>query len=238
MPRAKRCSPGGLAYHVINRGNGRGQIFYTPGDYAAFIDAMVDTVRIAPMRILGYCLMPNHWHLVLWPSNDGDLSRFVGWLTNTHVRRYRRFRDSDGMGHLYQGRFKSFVIEEDYHLLRVLRYVEANPVRARLVERAEDWKWSSVSARMAGAKLLHDWPVDRPANWNELINETQSINELRLVREAVKRSAPLGSNSWVETIAKKLCLESTLRPLGRPRRAKSQVHKKQDIIKTVAGTVS
>ena len=81
------------------------------------------------MRLLGFCLMPNHWHVVLWPFEDGDLSRYIGWVTNTHVKRYREHYHDRGAGHLYQGRFKELPVQDDYHLLTVLRYVEANPLR-------------------------------------------------------------------------------------------------------------
>ena len=105
------------------------------GDYRAFLQAMGDALRVVPMRILGWCLMPNHWHLALWPRDDGDLSRYVGWVSNTHVRRHNRFHGLDGQGHLYQGRCKSFPVQEDGHLLCVGRYVEANALRAGLVPR-------------------------------------------------------------------------------------------------------
>ena len=140
MPRTARASLGGLTYHVLNRGNARAQVFHKPEDYQAFLDMMVQaTIRI-PMRILAYCLMPNHFHLALWPHLDHDLSRWMHWLLTTHVRRYlRHYRSS---GHVWQGRFKAFPIQEDEHLLVVLRYVERNPLRAGLVQRAEDWEWS------------------------------------------------------------------------------------------------
>ncbi len=127
MPRTARASLGGLTYHVLNRGNARAQVFHKPEDYQAFLDMMVQaTIRI-PMRILAYCLMPNHFHLALWPHLDHDLSRWMHWLLTTHVRRYlRHYRSS---GHVWQGRFKAFPIQEDEHLLVVLRYVERNPLR-------------------------------------------------------------------------------------------------------------
>jgi putative transposase len=147
MPRVGRIAPGGVIYHVLNRGNGRRQVFLKDGDYLAFIKLLAQVREAVPVDLLAYCLMPNHWHLVLRPAADGDLSKFMLRLTTAHVRRhYAHYHDTAG-GHLYQGRFKNFPIEEDPHLLTVLQYVEANALRARLVRRAENWKWGSLYAR-------------------------------------------------------------------------------------------
>ena len=125
MPRKLRNSRGGLAYHVMNRGNGRAAIFHKPADYEAFLGMLAQVRQAEPgVRVLGFCLMPNHWHLVLWPKADGQLSRFVQRLATTHVRRHHAHYHVQAGGHLYQGRFKAFPIQEDEHLLSVLRYVE------------------------------------------------------------------------------------------------------------------
>jgi len=144
MGRPLRTALGGLIYHVLNRGNGRMQIFNTDSDYNAFENVIAQACERVPMRILSYSVMPNHWHMVLWPQQDGDLSRFVNWLTLTHTQRWHAHRHSAGSGHLYQGRFKSFIVQRDEYLLTVCCYVERNAVRADLVERAENWRWSSL----------------------------------------------------------------------------------------------
>ena len=131
MPRTARASAGGYCYHVLNRGNARQEVFHKNADYEAFRRLMIEASARLPMRVVGYCLMPNHFHLVLWPHEDGDLSRFMQWLLTSHVRRYHRHYG--GSGHVWQGRFKSPVIEADEHLLTVMRYVEANPLRASMV---------------------------------------------------------------------------------------------------------
>ena len=142
MPRTARSCSGGYTYHVLNRGNARATVFHKPDDYDAFLDLMAESSVRTPMRILAYCLMPNHFHLALWPRGDGDVSRWMHWLMTTHVRRHLgRYRSS---GHVWQGRFKAFPIQEDEHLLAVLRYIERNPLRAGLVGRAEEWRWSSL----------------------------------------------------------------------------------------------
>ena len=137
MGRPLRTAPGDLVYHVLNRANGRQPLFEKDGDYAAFERVLAEACQRVPMRILAYCVMPNHWHLVLWPYLDGDLSHFMGWLTLTHTQRWHAHHHTVGHGHLYQGRFKSFLVQQDAHLLAVCRYVERNALRAGLVERAE-----------------------------------------------------------------------------------------------------
>jgi len=137
MPRVARVAPGGYVFHVLNRGNERRTIFEADGDYLAFLRVMAETAERVPVRILAWCLMPNHWHLLLWPKQDGELGQFMQRLTTTHVRRWRLFRQSVGHGHLYQGTYKSFPVDEDDHFYTVCRYVERNPLRAKLVRRAE-----------------------------------------------------------------------------------------------------
>jgi putative transposase len=126
-----------MVYHVLNRGNGRMRLFHKPGDYDAFVGLLGEVQKSVPVRILGYCLMPNHWHLVLWPERDGELPRFMQRLSTAHVRRRHAHYHADAGGHLYQGRYKSFPVQQDEHLLAVLRYVEANPIRAKLSDRAD-----------------------------------------------------------------------------------------------------
>jgi putative transposase len=147
MPRVGRAAAGGVIYHVLNRGNGRQRLFHKPQDYDAFVRLLAEVKEALPVRVLSYCLMPNHWHLVLWPHRDGELSRFILRLATAHVRRHFAHYHNTSGGHLYQGRFKSFPVQEDRHFLTVCRYVEANPIRANLVKRAEEWKWSSLRAR-------------------------------------------------------------------------------------------
>jgi putative transposase len=163
--------------------------------------------------------MRNHWHLVLWPKIAADMSRFIGWLCTTHVRRWRAHRGNAGEGHLYQGRFKSFLIQRDEHLLTVLRYVEGNPLRARIVKRAEDWPWSSLS-RTAGVNGVHvgltPWPVDRPHDWAQCVNERLDQSTLKQIQTSLSRNRPYGSEKWISITAKRMGLERTLRDPWRP----------------------
>jgi putative transposase len=172
MPRRLRCNTGGYVYHALNRAVGRATLFRKDGDYAAFESALREAKSWQPLRLLAYCLMPNHWHLLLWPEHDGDLSEFLRWLTVTHTQRYHAHYHTAGTGPLYQGRFKSFPVQEDGHLLTLQRYVERNPLRAGLARRAEGWRWSSLWQRSQGrgAAWLDEGPVPLPADWPGHVN--------------------------------------------------------------------
>ena len=171
------------------------------------------------MRLLSYCVMPNHWHFVVWPRRDGDLSEFFRWLTVTHTQRWHAHHRTSGTGPLYQGRFKSFPIQADDHFLTVCRYVERNALRANLVERAEAWQWSSLWRREQGgaASCLADWPLRRPPDWLDFVNGVQTESEVAAVRRCVQRGSPFGGPKWTNATATKLGLESSLRPRGRPK---------------------
>jgi putative transposase len=218
MGRPRRLSAGGVVYHVLNRANRRARIFHKARDYEAFVKILSEGLERTPCRVLGVCLMPNHWHLVVWPHGDGDLSRLIAWISNTHVKRYRQhYHDTIG-GHLYQGRFKSFPVQEDGHLLTVLRYVEANPLRAKLAARAGEWPWSSDSLRAGSfASLLSEWPVTRPADWSQWVESRWKDEELKDIRTSRDRGRPFGQSAWVQATARRLGLELTLRPRGRPK---------------------
>jgi len=223
MPRSSRITPGGMVFHVLNRGVGRQKLFGKDADYAAFESIVEETLEKLPMRICGYCLMPNHWHLIFWPENDGDLAAFMQRLTVTHVTRWQKHRKKVGEGHVYQGRFKSFPVEADDHFYQVARYVERNALRANLVQLAEDWRWSSlwrwVHGKPEDRRWLTDWPVPRPRRWLQLVNEVQTEAELDALRRSVIGGQPFGGAEWIEQAVKPLGLEHTLRPRGRPRKS-------------------
>ena len=222
MPRHARIAPGGIVYHCLNRGNGRSALFRKPADYDAFERVLAEAMQRFPTRLLAYCLMPNHWHMVLWPDADGQMTRFLRWLTMTHSQRLHAHRGTAGTGHVYQGRFKSFPVQrDDRHLLSVLRYVERNALRASLVTRAQDWRWCSLRRRAAGdaERLLSDWPIDAPANWTALVNRPQSQAEIDALHRSIARGTPYGSEAWQLRTAKQLALQYTLRPRGRPVKA-------------------
>ena len=228
MPRARRNTPGGIVYHVLNRAVARAEMFKSDGDFGAFEKVLAEAVKRFGIRLLGYCVMSNHWHLVLWPAGDEQLSRFMQWLTVTHVRRWHANHETTGTGPLYQGRFKSFPVQSDEHLLIVLRYVERNPLRAGIVGRTEDWRWSSVWRRSQDQSgewivAIENWPVDAPRDWVRRVNAAQTDQELAAVRASIRRSRPFGDDRWTRRTAVKLKLESSLRNPWRPKKGKKAV---------------
>jgi putative transposase len=223
MGRPLRASVGGYLYHALNRGNGRGTIFHKDEDYAAFERVLCEAQEHVPgVRLLAYCLMPNHWHLVLWPKADGELSDLLHWLTLTHTQRWHVHYGKVGGGHLYQGRFKSFPMQDDEHFLAVCRYVERNALRAGLVKRAEDWRWGSLSRRLAAddpqRPILSSGPLPWPADWVKLVNRVQTEGELAAIRRCAERGQPYGGAIWTKRTAGRLGLASTLRQRGRPKK--------------------
>jgi putative transposase len=270
MPRPRRVTFADGCYHVINRGNGRANVFHTQDDFLAFERILSLACERVPMRILAWCLMHNHFHLVLWPRRDGDLADWMQWVTTCHVRRYHRHYR--GSGHVWQGRYKCFAAQPGKSLMTVLRYVERNPVRAGMVSKAQDWRFSSAaawaetgsgsrrvpdpvsagSARAAkgvrhrnfaepdpfsqapfpSGKLrrpenepdpsLAHWlvrgPAPRPQPWLRFVNREEEADQLARLRECVNRGAPFGNPTWREKTARKLGLESAVRPRGRPRK--------------------
>jgi putative transposase len=185
MPRTIRACFGGHVYHVLNRGNGQADVFHSLEDFASFVGLMQEANQKVSMRLVGYCLMMNHFHLMLWPHEDGDISRWMQWLMTTHVRKYHlKYQTS---GHVWQGRYKSFMVNEEEHYLTVLRYIERNPIRAGLVTRCEDWEWSSFqpTVRSGPAGLLSDGPVAKPPHWYQIVNGVESNEELKRIRDSI-----------------------------------------------------
>ena len=221
MPRPPRADESGGLYHALNRANLRAVIFHKDEDYAAFERVIAEGLELHDIQLFSYQLMPNHYHLVLRPLADGEMSRFMGWIGGTHTKRYHGHYHTRGQGHLYQGRYKSFPIQDDEHFLVVCRYVERNALRARLVERAEHWRWGSLWRWLQHPEpnplLLSPWPIPRLRNWVDRVTTPLTDDELEAVRKSSERGSPLGNQAWVEATVRRLRLESTIRPHGRPR---------------------
>ncbi len=202
------------------------KLFTTDEDFLAFERVLAEAQERHPIRILAWCIMSNHWHFVVWPRKEGELTAFFRWLAHTHAMRWRVSRHTVGYGHLYQGRFKSLPVQADEHLLTICRYVERNALTANLEKRAEDWRSNSLWVRMHGTPeqkaLLSEWPVEKPAYWIEWVNTPLTAKELKRLETALKRSQPFGSDRWVARTAGKLKLEHTLRREGRPSKQKAQ----------------
>jgi putative transposase len=216
MPRTARGCVAGYCYHVLNRGNAHSEVFRKPGDYAAFLQAIQEASLRVPMPLLAYCLLSNHFHLVVRPIADTDLSRWMHWLMTTHVRRYLKYYRHSG--HVWQGRFKAFATQDDEHLITVVRYVERNPLRARLVCRAEDWPWSSLGAwARAGidsTPRITEEEILRRGDWPEFVNAPMTEAECEAIRLSIRRNRPYGSESWTRFTAARLGLLSSVRSRG------------------------
>ena len=220
MPRRPRCCPAGTCYHVLNRAVARLPLFERAADYEAFTEVLQEALRREPLPIFAYSVMPNHWHFVVRPDADHQVSSFFRWLTHTHTMRWHASHHTVGTGHLYQGRFKAFPIEEDDHLLTVVRYVERNPLRANLCRRAEEWKYGSAWHRTNGTAvsdaILSQWPILRPAMWLDHVNQPLTAGEVDAIRKSIARGMPYGTEHWVSQTAARLEIKHTLRPRGRP----------------------
>ena len=227
MPRPPRVDRGGLIFHVMNRGNGRVTIFDDEDDFFAFERVLEEALGKRPeVQLLSHVVMPNHWHLVVRTTEDGVLSRFVSWLTLTHTHRWHAHRQNAGEGHLYQGRFRSFIVQQGGAMVRVCRYVERNPLRANLVTRAEDWRFGSLWRWSRGSTeqkaLLHAWPDPpgrRPPGWVDRVNTPVDEKEAEALRVCMRRDRPFGETTWRDHVIRQYGLESTLRARGRPRKA-------------------
>ena len=223
MSRPKRVCPAGEVFHVLNRAVARLTIFEKPDDYDAFLRVLEETWQVVPLPIFAMVVMPNHWHFVVRPDEDDQVTEFFWRLTLTHTMRWHAHYKTGGTGHLYQGRFKSFPVQCDEHLLRVMRYVERNPLCAHLVELAEQWRWGSAWARRqnrAEAPLWLAEPSDPalPRQWRAWVNKPQTEAEVAAIRHCIRRGTPYGTDRWMRSSAARLDLGTTLRPRGRPKK--------------------
>ena len=206
MPRIKRIDTEGFIYHVLNRANARMQIFDDFKDYQLFEAILEEAKERFDVNVLSYSIMPNHWHLVLIPKKDGELQKFMGWLTNTHTRRWHTLKNTIGQGHLYQGRYKSFICQDDDHFLTLVRYVERNPKKANLVKRAEDWRWGSLwrieNGTIEQKELISEWPVFKPENYLNWLEQPQTEEEEEHMKKSLERGSPYGDNNWTMKMIK------------------------------------
>ncbi|MFV2068980.1 MAG: transposase [Pirellulales bacterium] len=223
MARTKRVCPAGEVFHVLNRAVARLEIFEKPEDYDAFMRVLAETWEIVPLPIFAMVVLPNHWHFVVRPETDEQVSEFFRRLTVTHTMRWHAHYRTSGTGHLYQDRFKSLPIQNDAHLLTAMRYVERNPVRAGLVQAAETWQWSSAWQRQQPARKRAKWlsvPTDPslPRQWRRWVNKPQTEAEEKAFQACIKRGSPYGDDKWTKQSAARLGLQSTLRARGRPKK--------------------
>ena len=183
MPRAKRTLPDGVPQHIVNRGNRKGLIFRCDADYRGFLAAMAAAAERTVVRLSCFALMPNHFHLILWPYKGAEISTYMQILMNAHLRDILPRHNLRGLGHLYQARYRPHPIHNDLHFLNVCRYVESNARRAGLVERAELWPWCSLSCHgpAPDIHLVSPWPVHRPKDWLDQVNAPLRLRQPKTI---------------------------------------------------------
>lgn len=223
MSDRRRYFEEGYCYHALNRGAQRRRLFFSDADYADFEELMFETLARLQLPLFTYELMPNHWHFVVRPISKQQLSDFFQCLAGTHAKRFHAALGTIGEGHVYQDRFKSFPVQSDGHFLALCRYVERNALQANLVERAEDWRWSGLWRRLHDGdhQLTSEWPVARPGNWLERVNQPLNDAEVIAIARSIRRGIPLGNPNWTMETADRLGLQHTLRSKGRPPLARS-----------------
>lgn len=214
----------GVAFHVINRGVRRWRLFESDAEYQTCLLILGKARERYPLDLFAYCLMPNHFHLVVRPTVDGQLSHFMQWFTATHSRRWHLARKTTGTGAVYQGRFKAFPVQTDEHFLTVCRYVERNPLRAALVDLAEVWPWSSCAQRRRGVGpvRLAPWPVTPDGDWTSYVNAIESPRDVARLRAAANLGVPFGNADWTERVASTLGVRAEAGRIGRPRKMSSE----------------
>lgn len=225
MPLRRQKGTAGFVFHVINRGVRRSRLFDHDGDYRAWLTAFAEAQQRVPIDLFAYCVMPNHFHMVLRPQRDGDLAEFMRLGAGTHSKRWHECRGSRGTGAVYQGRYKAFPVASERYFLNACRYVEANARRAALVGRAEEWPWSSLAARCNNGHVLAltRWPILQPTDWTARVNQVPRDVELNALRLSVRRSRPFGPEVWARAMAATLGLERAFQEPGRPRKTTSGV---------------
>jgi putative transposase len=221
VPRPPRQIFAGQCYHIINRANRKAEVFHEPADYFAFIQLMAKAQEKIELSIFAAELMPNHVHLVVQPAANEDIARWMQWLFTTHARHYHAKYGSSG--HVWQGRYKHFAVQDDHYLIALLRYVERNALRAKLVNRAEDWRWGSLHWRGQRNPVIEltSPPLPLPQGWCEFVNQPQTAVELDAIRTCVNRQRPFGDPEWIARVANAAGLKQTLGAVGRPRKKKS-----------------
>ncbi len=223
MGRPKRSDAGGYCYHMLNRANLRATIFHKPADFDAFEKILDEALDQYEIDLFAYCLMPNHYHLLVRPRTDGIMARFGQYVGLTHTQRYHAHYHTTGQGHLYQGRYKSFPVQSDEHFLTVARYVERNAYAAKLCQQPEQWTYGSLyhwTQRTTASKTrLSSWPIRRRSDWAEHVAMDFSKAERQKLDWSARRGVPFGDEGWVESVARKFDLESTMRPRGRPKKS-------------------
>ncbi len=210
MPRIARGLAGGEIYHIINRGNRRAEIFHNTKDYEKFIKLMAEAKKMIDVKLYGFVLMPNHFHFIIEPNRAEDLSKYMQWLLTSYVRYYNKTYKTSG--HLWQGRYKSFIVQRNNYFLTLLNYVEQNPQRAKLKQ------WKFISSNSEINDIVDELPIELPENWEEIKKEVLNKKSKENIENSIQRQSPYGQDDWVNDTAKKYDIVSTINPRGRPKK--------------------
>jgi putative transposase len=222
MGRPLRTTLGGYVYHVRCKGLQPKGIFRSDADYIDFLQVLMEASPRFDARLIGFCCLPNGWHMLVIPRRDGDLSKLIAWITITHSARWHLKPRRAASGGLYERRFKSFPVQDDQSVLDMLRFLESH-----VVPHTEDhpWRWCSAALRANADPELQQFtflsmpPVPIPNDWSRQLRKQMEPELLAAIENCLKRGCPFGKPDWVERIAARMHLESTLRARGRPRLA-------------------
>ncbi len=206
MPRRPRGELRGEIHHVLNRGNNKQTVFHDDRDFEAFIRTIAESRSTQPVKLYAFTIMSNHFHALIRPPDLDTMSRFMHRVQRrATIRHHARY---DFSGHLWQGRYKGFPVQDDSHFLTVTRYVLQNPVRAGIAGTPRDYPWNSLSH----PELVDPWPVERPADFNGWLADSLNEDELRPLRHSTNRQFPFGSTSWTTKTATQLGIRLHARP--------------------------
>lgn len=218
MPRKARTLGDGCVYHVMNRGNNEQEVFRNSHDYLAFLEMLQYSKERYGIELFAFCLIPNHFHLLVRPLEGSNLSYCMQWLQTSFARRFNGYYDTEGP--LWQGRYKSFLVQEDQHLLTVMSYIEGHPLRSGLADAAEGYVWSSHRENYWGnlRQKLDELPMPLTDDWSASVDASLSERTLGRLRLSTQRQIPYGSTDWQQQVCREYGLEDSMRPRGRPRK--------------------
>jgi putative transposase len=211
MPRRRLAGSGGFVFHVMNRSAKQLTLFDSPSEYNMFLQVLAEADRKCPMRLLEYCVMPNHWHLLVWPERDDQLSRYMRWITGVHAQRWRRTRGQPGKGAVYQGRYRWVAVQDGGHYDVARRYIQQNPVRAQLVGYPDAWPWSSASREPLLARpTLAQGPLSsgRDQNPSDPLLDGETAQRMRA---SLRSGRPFGNPQWGQALEARNWLTAVLR---------------------------
>ena len=222
MPRLARIVFAGVPHHITQRGNRREDVFFVEEDYHTYLDWLSHYSQQHQLEILAYCLMTNHIHLVAVPAHESSLQQVLKPLHMRYAQRINRIRK--WRGHFWQGRYYSSPMDERY-MWSAIRYVERNPVRARMVREAEDYPWSSAANhcgladdRVLSKNLRWNKLTEQVDDWSAWLTEGDDLSELTMIRRNIEKGLPCGSDRFIKNLEKKIGRSLQYRPQGRPPR--------------------